>query len=224
MTDYKIKAEIRTQSASKTRGQNFIPAVIYGKKFENQNLMLDGALFIHLYKEAGSSNLINIEIGEKNVKTLIHDVQHHPVTNKIIHVDFLKIDMKEKIKTEIPLEFVGETDLVIQQEGSLITSKDAVEVECLPADLVDHINVDISVLTDFDMNIKVADIKVPSGMEILDDPEEVVALVQPPRSDEELEALDEEVVEDVEAVEVEKGGEETTEGEENESKEEKKEE
>lgn len=227
MTDFKIKAIKRDRSAKETRKNGMVPAVIYGKKYDNQSLELEATEFIRLYKEAGSSNLVDLEIDGNNIKTLIHDIQRDPLKNAITHADFLKIDMKEKIRTEIPLEFVGETDLVIQQEGSLLTNKDSIEVECLPADLVDHINIDISVLTSFDMNIKVSDLRVPSGIEVLDDPEEVIALVQPPRSEEELEALNEEVVEDVEAIEVENAGEAPVEGEEGESedkKDEKKEE
>lgn len=222
MTDFKFKADKRDKKPSELRRTGLVPAIIYGKKYESLPLQLNLKEFTNLFHEAGSSNLVDLNIDGKSVKTLIHEVQRHPMSNAIIHVDFLKIDMKEKLKTEIPLEFVGETTLVIDQEGSLITSKDAVEVECLPSDLVDHIDVDISVLTDFDMNIKVEDLRIPEGIEILDDPEEVIALVQPPRSEEELAELDEEVVEDVEAVEVENAGEGASE--EDEAKEEKKEE
>lgn len=214
MTDFIFEAEKVDAKAKDLRNQGKIPAVVYGKGFDNQKLALDQTSFNRLYKEAGSSNLIDLKIGGESEKVLIHDIQLHPVDGKILHVDFLKIDMKAKIKTEVPLEIVGETPLVIEQEGSLITNKDAVEVECLPNDLVDHIKVDVSVLTEFEQNIKVSDLKVPQGIEILDDPEEVIVLVQPPRSDEELEALEEAVVEDVEAVEVEKKGEEVAEGEE----------
>lgn len=214
MTDFTFEAEKVDTKAKDLRNQGKIPAVIYGRGFNNQKLALDQINFNRLYKEAGSSNLIDLKIGGESEKVLIHDIQLHPVDGKILHVDFLKIDMKAKIKTEIPLEIIGETPLVIEQEGSLITNKDAVEVECLPNDLVDHIKVDVSVLTEFEQNIKVSDLKVPQGIEILDDPEEVIVLVQPPRSDEELEALEEAVVEDVEAVEVEKKGEEIPEGEE----------
>jgi len=216
MTDFTFEAEKvdAKAKAKELRDQNKIPAIVYGKNFDNQKLALDQTNFNRLYKDAGSSNLIDLTIGADSAKVLIHDIQLHPINGKIMHVDFLKIDMKEKIKTEIPLEIVGETALVIEQEGSLITSKDAVTVECLPNDLVDHIKVDVSALTEFDQNIKVSDLKVPQGIEILDDPEEVIVLVQPPRSDEELEALEEAVVEDVEAVEVEQKGEEAAEGEE----------
>jgi large subunit ribosomal protein L25 len=207
MTDFKFNAKTRKETAKQSRKSGFVPAVIYGKNFDNINIELPELEFIKVFKEAGTSNLIDLKVdNEKSLKTLIQDIQKHPTTGTIIHIDLLKVDMKEKIKTDIPLEFINETPLVVEQEGTLVSNKDSVEVECLPADLVDHINVDISVLTDFDMNIKVSDISVPSGIEILDDPEEVVAMVQPPRSEEELEALDEEVVEDVEAVEVEKSG------------------
>ena len=216
MTDFKVSAEKRDKLAKEVRVNHKIPAIIYGKNYKNVNLSLDEITFNRIYKEAGSSNLIDLDFNGESTKVLVHDIQLDPVSDKILHVDFLKIDMKEKIKTEIPIEFIGETPLVIEQEGSLITNKDSVEVECLPNDLVDHIKVDISVLTEFEQNIKVSDIKAPQGIEILADPEEVVVLVQPPRSDEELEALEEEVVEDVEAVEVEEKGkeEEASEGEE----------
>lgn len=215
MTDFKVIADKREKRTKELRNNHKIPAVVYGKNFNNINVALDEIAFNRTYKDAGSSNLIDLEYGAEPVKVLVQDAQLDPISGKIIHVDFLKIDMKEKIKTEIPLEIVGETPLIIEQEGSLITNKDAVQVECLPNDLVDHIRVDISVLTDFDQNIKISDIQAPHGVEILDDPEEVVVLVQPPRSDEELEALEEEVVEDVEGVEVEeKGKEEVVEGEE----------
>jgi len=215
MVDYKFTTKKRESDAKSLRANGFIPAVIYGNDFENQNLELEEVGFNRLYKEAGTSNLLDLKVGDADVKVLIHDIQYHPVSGKIMHVDFYKVDMKAKIKTEIPLEFVGETSLVIDEEGSFIANKDNIEVECLPSDLVDHIEVDISGLTDFEQNIKVADIKVPTGLEVLNDPEEVVALVQPPRSEEELEALDEVVVEDVDSVEVEEKGkeEESEEGE-----------
>lgn len=207
MTDYKFSAKKRERSAKECRRKGYIPAVLYGKKVDNINLELETIEFVRVFREAGTSNLIDIKLEDgKTVKTLIQDIQRHSMTGNISHIDFYKVDMKEKIKTEIPLEFVGENDLIIQQEGTLITNKDAVEVECLPSDLVDHIDVNIATITDWDSNIKVEDIQVPTGIEILDDTEEVVALIQPPRSEEELAALDEEVVEDLEAIEVENAG------------------
>lgn len=217
MTDFTFSATKRDEVAKKTRASGSIPAVIYGKGFEPIKVSVEEVGFNRLFRDAGSSNLVDLDIDNEKTKVLIHDIQTNPVTEKIIHIDFYKVNLKEKIKTEIPLEIVGETDLVINQEGSLIMNKDAVEVECLPNDLIDHIDVDVSILTDFEQNIKVGDLRVPDAIEVMDDPEEVVVMVQPPRSEEELEALNEEVVENVEAVEVEgkvpEEGAETAEGE-----------
>ncbi|MFA7244079.1 MAG: 50S ribosomal protein L25 [Patescibacteria group bacterium] len=203
MTDFTFSAEKREENAKKIRNAGKIPAIIYGKGFDPINISVDETAFNRLFRDAGSSNLVDLGVGDQKIKVLIHEIQTNPVTEKIEHIDFYKVNLKEKIKTEIPLEIIGETDLVINQEGSMIMNKDAVEVECLPSDLVDHIDVDVSVLTDFEQNIKVGDLRVSDKIEILDDPEEVVVIVQPPRSEEELEALNEEVVENVEAVEVE---------------------
>ncbi|OQA04967.1 MAG: General stress protein CTC [bacterium ADurb.Bin400] len=204
MNAYNLTAKDRAESGSKTRQSGNVPAIMYGKGFEPKRISIDKTGFARLFREAGTSNLVDLSIdGEKPVKTLIQDVQYHPITLDVIHVDFLKVNMKEKIQTEIPLEFVGESKAVIEAEGVLITSKDAVEVECLPADLVPEIKVDISVLEDFEAVIRVYDIKTPAGIEILDEPEAVVAHIEPPRSEAEIEALSEEIVEDVSAVEVE---------------------
>jgi large subunit ribosomal protein L25 len=216
MTEFNFETTIRKDRARVVRKAGLIPGVIYGKGFSNSNLALEKIKFLRVLKDAGTSNLINLKIDNlEPVKVLVHDIAQHPVSGEIEHVDFFKVNMKEKIKTEIPLEFVGTSTLVIDQEGSQIINRDNIEVECLPADLVDHIEVDVSAIVDFEQNIKVGDLRVPESIEVISDPEEVVVLIQPPRSEEELEALDEEVVEDVETVEVEeKGKEEEVEGEE----------
>jgi large subunit ribosomal protein L25 len=225
MTDYKINAKIRTEKAGLTRQSGFIPAVIYGSEYENENISLEKISFLRLYKEAGTSNLIELAIDDKApVKTLVHDIQYDPLTSDIIHIDFFKVNMKEKIHAEIPLKFIGDSVAVIEREGTLITPKTSIEVECLPADLIPELEVDISILDDFEKDIRISDLKVPAGIEIQDDPEEVIAHVEEPRSDEELAELEEEVKEDVEAVEVEHAGEAPAEGEEGAAPEEKPEE
>lgn len=203
--EYKLSAvERKEKNTNKLRLNKKIPAVVYGSDFNNLPISVDGLEFNKVFEEAGESSLINLKIGDQDsVKVLVHEIQQDPVTMNIIHIDFYKVNMKEKIRTEIPLELVGEAPAVSELEGTMVTNKDAVEVECLPSDLVSELQVDISVLKTFDDAIKISDIKVPNGIEILDDPEEVAILVQPPRSDEELAELEEEVTEDVESVEVE---------------------
>ncbi|MFA5129278.1 MAG: hypothetical protein WC445_04995, partial [Patescibacteria group bacterium] len=125
------------------------------------------------------------------------------ISNQPIHLDIYKVKMSEKLTTEIPLSFINESAAVLELEGNLVKNFDALEVECLPNDLVSEFEVDLSLLKTFDDTIKIADIKIPKTIEVKADPEEVVALVMPPRSEEEMAELETEVVEDVEAVEVE---------------------
>jgi len=218
MTEYKLKVENKSAKAKKMRQEGKIPAIVYGKNVENIAVAIDKTAFNRIFENAGTSNLIDIIIeDQKPIKTLVHDFQKDPVSGEILHVDFYKVNMKEKIHAEVPLNFIGDSPAVINMEGSLITPVDSIEIESLPSDLPSEIVVDISSLDDFEKNIKVSDLKVPEGVEVLSDPEEVVVFVQEPRSEEELASLEEEVVENVEAVEVENKGEEAgAEGEESE--------
>lgn len=224
--EYELLAGSRTDEKAKNiRNEQKIPAVVYGNDFENKTISIDKLVFNKVYAEAGESSLINLKIdSEPMLKVLVHDIQKDAVTGDIVHIDFYKVNMKEKIRTAIPIVEVGESPAVVDLEGAFITNKDEVEVECLPADLIPEIEVDISVLKSLDDVVKVSDLKVPAGIEILDDPDEVIFLIQPPRSEEEMAELEEKPEEDVESVEVEgekPAGEESADGEAGEKTEEK---
>jgi large subunit ribosomal protein L25 len=130
---------------------------------------------------------------------LIHDVQHGSARGEIKHVDFYVVRMDEVLTAEIPLHFTGESTAVYQDEGTLVKVVETVAVECLPADLPESLEVDISVLDNFEKTITMADLTLPKGVKLVEeDPEIVIAKVDPPRSDEEMEALDEDVNEGAE--------------------------
>jgi large subunit ribosomal protein L25 len=112
----------------------------------------------------------------------------------------------------VPLHFIGESPAVFQQEGSLFKNIEEVEVETLPANLPPHIEIDISILDDFSKSIHISDIKAPEGVEILEDAEQLICKVDPPRSEEEMAALDEEIGEAIPEGAAEEGAE-ATEGE-----------
>lgn len=198
------------------RRSGSVPAVMYGNKKESSSLVLNTREFDKLYAHAGTTTLINLVVGEdKPVKVLVHDLQRDPTTRRTIHIDFYQVNLKEKLHTEIPLEFVGTADVIELDGATFITVKDHVNVECLPEDLVQHIEVDISGLKTFDDTLHISDIIVPAGITIMDEVEETIASLAAPRSDEELAALDEvPEVEDAAAIEAEHGGEEVVEGEE----------
>lgn len=186
------------------RAHGEIPAILYGKKAENKNLSLNGNEFEKVLNSAGTSTLVDLEIGkDEKTKILIHEPQRDPVTDKILHVDLYKVDMKQEIHTEIPLKFEGVSAAVEELEGNLITGKDALEIECLPENLVSEIKVDIALLKTFEDLIKVNDLNIPQGIKVLDDPEEIIAQVTPPRSDEELQEMETEAAADTEKSQIE---------------------
>lgn len=165
----------------------YVPGVLYGKKIENINLKVKKNEFEKAWEEAGESNLIDLKINDsESVKVIIKDVQYEPVKYIPIHVDFYQVNMKEKITTEIPLEFVGEAKAVKELGGLLMKYTDVVEVKCLPGDLLDHIDVDISSLNGFEDSIHMKDLKLPESMELLRDPEEIVVNVIAPKTDDQI--------------------------------------
>lgn len=179
-----------------------LPAIVYGRGKTPQPLVVDARLFEKVYHQAGESSLIDLQINNAPaIKVLIQDVQLHPVTDRILHADFHEVTMTEKLQTEITLRFDGVAPAVHELGGVLVTNLEQVRVECLPTDLVHEIPVDISALKTFDDLIRLQDLIPPPGIIFLDKPETVVAVVTPPRTEEELKALETEVVEEVEKVE-----------------------
>ena len=174
-----------------------VPVVIYGRGGEAVALKASDRELTKAYNQAGSSKIIGVKVGDSAAKNAIfQDVMTDPLTGKLIHADLLKVRMDEKIRTEVPLRIIGESTAVYQQEGTLVTPLESLEVEALPVDLPDHLEVDISILDDFEKMIHVSDLAIPGGVTLLTEPEELVAKVDPPRSDDEIEALEEEVVDE----------------------------
>ncbi len=179
-----------------------LPAIVYGRGKTPQPLVVEARIFEKIYTQAGESSLVDLKIGDASaIKVLIQDVQLHPVTDRILHADFHEVSMTEKIQTDIILKFEGVAPAVHELGGVLVTNQEQVRVECLPTDLVHEIPIDLSALKTFDDLIRVQDIKPPAGIIILDKPETVVAVVTPPRTEAELQALETEVVEEVDKVE-----------------------
>lgn len=176
-----IKLSAKTRSKGEKIVIDYIPAVIYGKGIETQSLNVKRSEFDKTFKVAGESNLINLEHDGQTVKVLIKDIQRDVVKNFVTHIDFYQVNMSEKIKTEIPLHFIGESKAIKELGGTLIKDMDTVEVECLPGDLVDHIDVDISVLNTFDDAIRQNDLTLPKGLELISETNEMIAAVREPK-------------------------------------------
>lgn len=207
MTDtLTLSASLRTeatgrQASAKLREQSLIPAVVYGKGITPRLLTLSYNVFESLFEQAGESSLVDLVIdGNQPVKVLIHDVQRDAMTDRYSHVDFYQVNMNEEISTEVELEFTGVSAAVKDFAGVLVKNFSTLEITCLPVNLPHALVVDISALKTFDDYIRVKDIVLPAGVSTQRDPEDIVALVSEPRSEEELSALNEAVVEDVNKV------------------------
>jgi len=206
MNEITLLATKRTLKGKKVktlRRREQLPAVVYGRKIEPETLTLDSREFEKVYQQAGTSSLVDLVIEDKDPRrVLIHEPQYDPVTSRPIHVDLYAVRMDEKIETEIPIKFIGQSPAVEEQGGNFIANLDSLRVRCLPADLISEIEVDISGLVNLEDQIRLSDIKLSEKLEVLDDQEEVLALVEAPRSEEELEAeLAEDKTSEEEAVE-----------------------
>jgi large subunit ribosomal protein L25 len=181
-----MKLKVQPRAKKEKLDNKTIPAVVYGPSIESKSIKLDKVEFEKVYEEVGESSLIDLVIAdETSVKVIVKEVQKHPFKNVIYNVDFHQVDMSQKITTEIPLEFVGESRAKKEQGALIMQNLDTVEVECLPADLVNSIEVDLSSLNDFGDSIHVKDLKVPAGMEILQELDEVVVSAIEPQEEEE---------------------------------------
>lgn len=205
METVKLAAKIRDIFGRKTKKgkkEGLIPAVVYGRGIETRSLWIKDLDFGRLIKSAGESTLINLDIDEKEKdNVIIYELQTDPVSGKFIHIDFFKVRMDEEIEKAVELIYVGESPAVKESGGILVKSLNELTVKCLPADLPSHIDVDISSLKNFEDHITIKDLKLSDKVKIDIDQETVVALVTPPRSEEELEGLSEKVEEDVTKVE-----------------------
>lgn len=210
-----LNADKRVVLGSKVkalRNSGFIPAVLYGKGQEALSLQVPVKDFSRVLKEAGESTLVYINVDGKSYPTIIHDVAKDPVRDNIIHADFYKVSLTEKIKTKVPVVFVGESPAVKDLAGIFVRNLNELEVEALPQNLPHEITVDLSFLKAFGDQILVKDINVGDDVKIEADAATIIATVQEPKSQEELEAelaAPAAGVEDVKIIEKEKKEEET---------------
>lgn len=178
-------------SSKEARRNGRVPIVYYSKEVKPINFSADYQDFRRAYKKAGKSAIITlIDENKEEHQAIAHELQYHPVSDDIMHVDLIAIKKGQKISTEIPIKFVGEAPAVREMGGTFYASKGVVTVECLPKDLPHEIEVDISGLVDFNIQLTVADINVPEEISILDSDEITLASIYAPREEEEPETTE----------------------------------
>lgn len=174
--------QVLGKKVAKLRRAGVLPANIYGQS-GSLAVQVDTATFQRTLKEVAVNEVIDLKVhGERAARpAIIQRVQRHPVTSRMLHADFFQVSLRDKMKADVPVVLVGESEAVKTYNGILLQPTDTLHVEALPLDLPDKIEVDVSVLTELESSIHVRDIKVPEKVTVLTDGDVVVARVASPR-------------------------------------------
>lgn len=197
MDTIEIEATLRQVTGKKVkalRRAGITPLHLYGKAMESLALQAESREVARTIAQAGKNTPVSVRIdgqGEKNI-AFIREVQRDPVTDKIIHVDFLSVELTERIKAEVPVVAIGEAPAVRLSNGVLIQVIHSLTVEALPMEMPQSLEVDVSELDNFEKAIRVRDLTIPPGASIVAEPDEMIVRVNPPR----VEVEEEEVVEE----------------------------
>lgn len=174
--------EVTGKAVSRMRKAGRLPAVVYGHGLDSANVSVDTHEFEQLRRHTGPNALVDLSIdGKKSQPVLISSVQVHPVNRRALHLDLFLVRMTEEMTVDVPLVPVGESLAITQLGGTLLHVTDTVRVKALPDHLPQSIEYSIESLVDFDAQLHVRDLTVPSDVTLLNDGDEIVAKVQAPR-------------------------------------------
>lgn len=202
-----IREEIGKNRVDKIRNEDFIPGVVYGKGEKTRHIKVNKQQFQKYLRKHGQTALLHLELEGEKLPVIIKEIQNHPFKNQYLHVDFQQLRMDEKVKMTLPITLVGRENIQIKP-SILVQQLDEIEIECLPTDIPEKLEADVSHL-DFNTALFVKDLEIfkDENITVLRDADDTVATLTEPISEEELEALEEDVVEP-EAADVEVIGEE----------------
>jgi len=161
----------------KLRRENQLIGNVFGQEFKSQAVTVDFKDFIKVYRTSKETGVVYLELDKKEIPVLIQHLQKHPVSDKILHIDFRKVDLSKKIETEVPIKIIGSSKAVSQKSGVLLTQTNNLKIEARPEDLPSHIEIDISVLKEINQEIKVADLPKKTTYTINELPEKVIVSV-----------------------------------------------
>lgn len=180
MAEYTLEAQPRSVTGKKVgqlRRDGLVPMTVYGPKLESVNLQVAYRPLEILLAKAGGTHLIDVVADGKTYTVLVREVQRNVITRRMTHIDLFALDLTAKLKTHVPVRYVGESPAVQAKQGVLLTGPSNLYVELLPSALIDYIEVDISTLKEVGAAIYVSDLKLGNDVAILNDPEELLARV-----------------------------------------------
>jgi large subunit ribosomal protein L25 len=166
------------------RRGNLVPGIVYGHKTKDLLVQCDEKALRKAFTQAGESSLVELDVDGKKIPVLFKDVSFHPVSDREIHADFYAVNMEKKIDTMVPVRFQGESLAVKALGGVFLVVHDHIRVRALPKNLPHDLPVSIAGMENFHDHVTVSQITVPEGVEILEKPEAVLAVIQEPRTEE----------------------------------------
>ncbi|MGR6837193.1 50S ribosomal protein L25 [Syntrophomonas erecta] len=176
-----VKRELKTKGyLNQLKRQEMVPGIVYGNGQDPKPVAIQGRQIQKVFTQYGSRGLffLNLEEETSPITVLVRELQRHPITGKLVHVDFLAVNMSEKITSTVGIQIIGEEE-VVKKEGILQLGAKEVEVSCLPGDLPEYFTCDVSALEIGD-KISVGDINVPAEVEVISDPETLIVTVLAP--------------------------------------------
>jgi large subunit ribosomal protein L25 len=155
-----------------------LAAVVYGHKTEATPLTLERLEFQKVFVKSGRTRLVDLVVdGERAEKVLVREIQTHPRRLGPIHVDLYQVSLEEKITVEVPLHLVGESAAVKRGDADILQPIHALRVECLPTDIPEAFEVDLTPLEEIEAELRVSDLTVPKGVTVLADPEDLIVKI-----------------------------------------------
>ena len=192
------------KKVKKLRKDGKIPIRLFGGGIDPMPMQADANLLRKILSQAGFNSpiFVNFDSSKEENVCFIREVQRDPITEELLHIDLLKVDMSKKVTVEVPVRLFGVPDAVKNLGGILLQSINTLPVSALPLSVPDSISVDVTVLIDFDKSIRIKDIEFGDGVDPERDPDTLIARVVPPRIDEEeVESEEDEMDPDAELTE-----------------------
>ncbi len=169
--------ELLGKRARRLYREGKLPAVVYGHNASSTPLTLDRLEFQRVFVKSGRTHLVDLLVDGKTEKVLVREIQTHPRRLGVTHVDFYQVDLQEKIKVEVPVHLTGESAAVKRGDADILHAIHELEVECLPTDIPEGFEVDLTPLENVDDEFRVSELKVPNGVTILAEPDELVVKI-----------------------------------------------
>lgn len=175
-----LQASIRQPLGKRSRRlvrEGKLPAVVYGHNTEPTPIVLDKLEFQKVFLKSGRTHLVDLAVDGRTEKVLVREVQTHPRFIGPIHVDLYQVNLQEKIEVEVPVRLAGESAAVKRGDADVLQPLHGIRVECLPSDIPEAFEVDLTPLEEVESELRVSDLRVPKGVTVLEDAEELVVKI-----------------------------------------------